>query len=68
MNAPKASCMTWAMHGMWFLNASHWIPEALSVDCSLRVISKKHVRPGGIAASEWSHYVTAVRDTPVGNY
>jgi len=40
MNAPKASCMTCAMHGMWFLNASHSIQEASSVDCSLRIIEK----------------------------
>jgi len=38
MNAPKASCMTCAMHGMWFPNAGHLIPEALSVDCRLQVI------------------------------
>ena len=38
MNALKASCMTCAMHGMWFLSAGHLIPEASSVDCSSRVI------------------------------
>jgi len=29
------------------------------------VISKKHFRPGGMAASEWTRSVRAVRDTPV---
>ena len=38
MNAPKASCMTCAIHGMWFLNAGHLIAEASTVDCSSRVI------------------------------
>jgi len=38
MNAPKASCMTCAMHGMWFLSAGHSIAEASSIDCSSRVI------------------------------
>jgi len=38
MNSPKASCMTCAMHCMWFLNAGHSIPEASSVDCSSRVM------------------------------
>jgi len=35
--------------------------------CS-RCISKRHCRPGGMAASEWTHTVTAVRDTPVADY
>jgi hypothetical protein len=30
--------MTCAMHGMWFLNAGHSIPEASSVNCSSHVI------------------------------
>jgi hypothetical protein len=38
MNAPKASYMTLAMHGMWFFNAGHSIPEASSIDCSSHVI------------------------------
>jgi len=37
-NALEASCMTCAMHGMWFLEAGHWIAEASSVDCNARVI------------------------------
>jgi len=28
-------------------------------------ISKKHFRPGGMAPSEWTRSVRAVRDTPV---
>jgi len=40
MSAPKACCMTCAMHRMWFLNAGHWIAEALIVDCSSPVIGK----------------------------
>jgi len=31
-------------------------------------ISKKHFRPGGMAASEWTRSVRAVRDTPVADY
>jgi len=31
-------------------------------------ISKKHFRPGGIAPSQWTHSVGAVRDTPVADY
>jgi hypothetical protein len=31
-------------------------------------ISKKHFRPGGMAASEWTRSVRAVRDTPVAEY
>jgi len=38
MYAPKAGCMTYAMHGISFLNAGHSIPEASCVDCSSRVI------------------------------
>jgi len=38
MNAPKASCMTCAMQGIWFLQAGHLIAEASSVDCSSGVI------------------------------
>jgi len=31
-------------------------------------ISKKHFRPGGMAASEWTRSVRAVTDTPVADY
>jgi len=31
-------------------------------------ISKKYFRPGGMAPSEWTRSVRAVRDTPVANY
>jgi len=31
-------------------------------------ISKKHFRPGGMAPSEWTRSVRAVRDTPVAGY
>jgi hypothetical protein len=31
-------------------------------------ISKKHFRPGGMAASEWTRSVRAIRDTPVAEY
>jgi hypothetical protein len=40
-------------------------PRVLS---GFRVISKKHFRLGGLAASEWTHSVTAVRDTRVADY
>jgi hypothetical protein len=32
------------------------------------IISKKHFRPGGMAASEWTRSVRAVRDTLVADY
>jgi len=38
INPSKASYMTRPMHGMWFLNAGHSIPEAPRVDCSSQVI------------------------------
>ena len=31
-------------------------------------ISKKHFRPGGMAVSEWTRSVRAIRDTPVADY
>jgi len=31
-------------------------------------ISKKHFRPGGMAPSEWTHSVRAIKDTPVADY
>jgi len=31
-------------------------------------ISKKYFRPGGMAPSEWTRFLRAVRDTPVGDY
>jgi len=37
-NAPIASWMTCAMHGLWFLNAGHSIPEASRIDCDSQVI------------------------------
>jgi len=40
MNAPKASCMTCAMHGMWFLKAGHCIAESSSVDWNSHVIEQ----------------------------
>ena len=41
MNAPKASCITCAMHAMWFLKAGHLIEEASSVNCSSNQHSKQ---------------------------
>jgi len=37
------------------------------IGCS-QSISKKHFRPGGMAPSEWTRSVRAVRDTPVTDY
>jgi len=34
----------------------------------LQFISKKHFHPGGMAPSEWTRSVRAVRDTPVADY
>jgi len=38
------------------------------VDILHAYISKKHFRPGRLAASEWTRSVKAVRDTPVAVY
>jgi len=32
------------------------------------IINKKHFRPGGMAPSEWTRSVRAIRDTPVADY
>jgi hypothetical protein len=32
------------------------------------IISKQHLRPGGMALSEWTRSVRAVRDTTVADY
>ena len=41
----------------------------LTIGCVTRTcISKKHFRSGGMALSEWTHSVRAVRDTPVADY
>jgi len=37
---------------------------AITIQC----ISKKHFRPGGMAPSEWTLSVRAVRDTPEADY
>jgi len=34
MTEPKAYCVTYAIYGMWLLNAGHSIPEGLRVDGS----------------------------------
>jgi len=48
----------------WSINT----PTAtLGTNC-LSTISKKHFRPGGMAAPEWTCSVRAVRDTPVADY
>jgi len=40
MNAPKASCVTCALQGMWFLKSGQLIPEASSGNYSSRVIEE----------------------------
>ena len=40
MNAPNASWLTCAIHGMWFHNPGHRILEAWSIDCSSQVIEE----------------------------
>jgi len=42
------------------------MPEKISI--SLWCISKKHFRLGGLAASEWTRSVRAVRDALVADY
>jgi len=53
MNAPKASCMMCAIHGIWFLNAGHSIPEASSVDCSSRNIESLEEALSVVITSKW---------------
>ena len=53
MNAPKASCMTCALHGMWFLNGGHSIPEDSRVDCSSQVIEKFEEALWVVIPSKW---------------
>jgi len=43
-------------------------PNKLRDDDYVHFIRKKHFRPGGMAPSEWTHSVRAVRDTPVADY
>jgi len=60
-----------------FPNLSHWLPwyfwfspqwfQELRRPAGMP-ISKKHFRPGGMAPSEWTRSVRAVRDTPVVDY
>jgi hypothetical protein len=40
MNAPNASWVTCAIHGMWLCKAGHSIPEGSSDDCSSWVIEQ----------------------------
>jgi len=53
MNAPKSSCMTCAMQCVWFLNAGHWIPEILKVDCSSPVIKSCEEVWSVVVPSKW---------------
>jgi hypothetical protein len=43
-------------------------PSGHKVSLGNSDISKKHFRLGGLAASEWTRSVRAVRDTPVADY
>jgi len=40
LNPPKPSCMMCPIHGMWFFNAGHLMPEGSRVDCSSWVIEQ----------------------------
>ena len=53
MHAPKARCMMSGMHGIWFLNAGHWIAEASSVYCSSRVIESFEEVLSVVIPSKW---------------
>jgi len=49
-----------------FVSSLDW---AFSLMCKWQDdISKKQFRPGGMAPSEWTHSVRAIRDTPVADY
>jgi len=53
MNAPKASWMTCAIQGIWFLNAGHTMWKATRVDCSSWVIEKFEEALSVVFASKW---------------
>jgi len=43
-------------------------PNGIVMDSLDNYIGKKYFRPGGMAPSEWTRSVRAVRDTPVVDY
>jgi hypothetical protein len=54
-----------------YCHSSHSTCTKIEHDCchNWRLhISKKYIRPGGMAPSEWTHSVRAVRETPVADY
>jgi len=61
-----SSLRTPAVHYIvsWGLSTLVWSYSDL-IACWFLFISKKHFRLGGMAASQWTHSVRAVRDTPV---
>jgi len=64
--APKhlSGALTCSQH---YQNHSHRTPVSVIRDPSYS-ISKKYFSPGGMAPSEWTRSVRAVRDTPVAGY
>ena len=55
----------------WILTTRSWVSSCCSANYQLVhmwFISKKYFRPGGIAPSEWTRSVRAVRDTPGADY
>ena len=53
----------WQIRTLIFLNFTK--TGGIATSC---YISKRHFRPGGMAPSEWTRSVKAVRDTPVADY
>jgi hypothetical protein len=61
---PPTASPTSLDHGLQVQLSVH----SISASKSISHISKKHFRPGGMAPSEWTRSVRAVRDTPVADY
>jgi len=59
-------CLFWTRDSFWVAHR-FWLPCHISKK-SWTFISKKHFRPGGMAASEWTRSVRAIRDTLVVDY
>jgi len=65
----QCSCFrcAWRSRGWYCDGKARWWCTVLRCE-EIDAISKKKFRPGGMALSEWTHSVIAVRDTPVADY
>jgi hypothetical protein len=75
ISTPDIPATTWLLLGnselvgyVYVGERKHSIIKYCKSNNSNMFISKKHFRPGGMAASEWTGCVRAVRDAPVADY